>query len=117
MHADPEVKGESTILEVVAHYEAKGFSGQFSTEPQASVQCLTCRDSSPAEQVPLLATHRLEGTSDPGEEAVVVGLECPACGGLGTLVLPYGPGASPEDAQVLAALLDDRDQSRVQPGT
>lgn len=107
---------EESLLGVVQSYEHKGFNGQFTSLPTAMVQCITCHESSPAEQVPLLAAHRLEGVSDPSEQAVVVGLECPACGQLGTMVLPYGPGASFEDADVLSALLDDRDQSRVQQG-
>lgn len=108
---------EASMAEVVAAYEEKGYTGQFGAVEGGMVRCYSCRQDSPAGEVHLLAAHRFEGTSDPAEEAVVMALECPHCGALGTLVLPYGPGASMEDAVVLAALLDDRGQSDLRPGT
>lgn len=111
-----KVTTEASMVEVLASYESRGYTGQFGAAEGAMVRCHSCRSDSPAEQVPLLAAHRFEGTSDPAEEAVVMALECPACGALGTMVLPYGPGASMEDAAVLSALLDDRDQSGIRPG-
>ena len=66
--------------------------------------------------VPMEALHRLEGASDPEDEAVVAALECPACGAWGTIVLSYGPQSSAEDAAVLANLIDDRRHSVIEPG-
>lgn len=107
---------EASMVEVLASYERRGYTGQFGPAPDAMVRCHTCRTSSPAEQVPLLAAHRFEGTSDPAEEAVVMALECPHCGALGTMVLPYGAAASSDEGAVLVGLLDDRDQSDIRPG-
>lgn len=115
MQVSGRAVGES-MMEAVAEYEKRGYTGQFGTALAGMVQCHTCQEQCAAEQVPLLAAHRFEGASDPAEEAVVLALECPHCGALGTLVLPYGPGAGLEDAVVLAALLDDRDQSNVPQG-
>lgn len=49
---------------------------------------------------------RFEGASDPDDEAIVFGLRCPACGGLGVLVSAYGAGAP--DAAAIVALVDRR---------
>ncbi|MGC1513560.1 MAG: hypothetical protein WA797_11660 [Acidimicrobiales bacterium] len=45
---------------------------------------------------------RFEGDSDPGDEAIVLGIECPACNRRGIIVSAYGPDADPH----LLALLD-----------
>ena len=47
-------------------------------------------------------TFRFEGDTDPGDEAIVLGVECPECGIRGIIVSSYGPEASPE----FLALLD-----------
>jgi hypothetical protein len=107
---------EETMTEVLARYDQKGYEGSFSARPEGMVFCHACRDLTPADQVPLEALHRFEGTSDPQDENVVVALECPNCGALGTLVLPYGSHASPDEHQVLSALLDDRDHSGIKSG-
>lgn len=107
---------EESLADILARYAQEGFEGGFSPRPDGMVLCHACRDETPSEQVPLQAMHRLEGTSDPGEEMVVAALECPSCGGLGTLVLPYGPSADPDAAQVLANLMDDREHSGMEPG-
>ena len=107
---------EETLVDVVARYEAKGFKGQFSSRPGGRVLCATCRKESEAGTVSLVALHRLEGVSDPGEEMAVVALECPKCQAKGTLALTFGPGASPEDGVVLQQLPDDRGSTGIRPG-
>lgn len=107
---------EESMTEVLDRYDTKGYDGSFSARLDGMVHCHSCQDDTPAAQVPLEALHRFEGTSDPQEENIVAALECPGCGALGTLVLPYGPNASPEEAEVLATLLDDRDHSGIEPG-
>jgi len=102
---------EASLVEVLAGYEAKGFTGQFAPRTGPCVHCHSCGSDEPAAQTPVVALHRFEGASDPGDEAVVLALECAACGAQGTLVLAYGPAASAEDAGVLAELLDDRDNA------
>jgi len=37
--------------------------------------------------------YRFKGVSDPGDEAIVLGVRCPSCGGRGVVVSAYGPGA------------------------
>lgn len=112
----PTMSDEQDIPEILREYEAKGFTGQFSVREAAMMHCHGCSEDSPAAQVPVEAMHRLEGNTDPEDEAIVLALECPACGAWGTAVLPYGPASGPEDAAVLAELMDDRDHSVVDQG-
>lgn len=107
---------EETLVDVVGRYEAQGFRGQFAAKPGGRVLCATCRKESDAGKVSLVALHRLEGISDPGEEMAVVALECPLCHAKGTLALTFGPGASPEDGVVLQRLPDDRGTTGIRPG-
>jgi hypothetical protein len=115
---DPRLSrpGESGIAEVLAAYEAKGFTAGFVPRAGGNVMCTACRDVSPAEQVPVEAMHRFEGASDPEDEAILIGAECPSCGEWGTVVLSYGPNGSAEDGEVLRRLMDDRRHSVIQPG-
>ena len=40
-------------------------------------------------------TFRFEGDSDPGDEAIVLGVRCATCGRRGILVSAFGPAADP----------------------
>ncbi len=108
---------EASLTDVIARYEKKGAKGQFTARPDAMLECHECDEVEPAVQAPLLALHRFEGASDPSDMAALAAIECPACGAWGTIALSYGPEASAEDAALLEALLDDRDQSGIMPGT
>jgi hypothetical protein len=50
--------------------------------------------------------YRFEGVSDPGDEAIVLGVRCPSCGGRGVVVSAYGPGAP--DPAFLTGFVDHR---------
>ena len=104
------VRPSDSLSEVVRNYERHGFPSQFAARPGGNVHCVSCRRDHPARWVKLLALHRLEGDSDPQEEAVVAALECPACEERGTLALSFGPSASIEDRLVLSLLDDHRDE-------
>ncbi|MCA1819080.1 MAG: hypothetical protein LC620_03350 [Halobacteriales archaeon] len=112
-----QARSEETLTDVVARYEREGFKGQFAARAGGRVFCATCRRESDARDVSLQALHRMEGVSDPGEEMAVAALQCPICDARGTLALTFGPGASPEDGQVLARLPDDRGVTGIRPGT
>lgn len=85
----------------------EGMRGTFSVLPQARVACSVCYARVGAAEVEVLELRRLEGSSDPDAEAVVLGLRCPRCGARGGAVLGYGPTASAEDQDVLLALACD----------
>jgi hypothetical protein len=101
---DTYVQGEAvTLLSVLDAFARLGFTGQFDT-PAGAIRCLQCRQETPAADVDLEELRRLEGASDPADMLAVAALRCPHCGAQGTLVLNYGPEATPEDAEVLGAL-------------
>jgi hypothetical protein len=49
-------------------------------------------------------TFRFEGPSDPGDEAIVLGVRCTEWNSQGVIVAAYGPDADPEEAALLVAL-------------
>lgn len=93
----------TTLVEVINRFEAEGFRGQFAAVAEG-LRCLTCRAVTRAGGVELALLRRTEGASDPDDMVAVAGLVCPACGARGTVALKYGPEASPEEADALAAL-------------
>jgi len=110
------VRPSDSLADVVRRYESHGFPSQFAARPGGNVRCLACHRDHPARWVSLLALHRLEGDSDPGEEVAVAALQCPACEERGTLALAYGPSAPIEDRLVLELLADKREESVVEVG-
>jgi hypothetical protein len=94
----------ATLTEIIATLEDAGFTGQMAARADGMVQCLTCRQESPANDFKLEAMRRTEGTSDPDDMLAIVGLVCPNCGTRGTAVLGYGPEADPDDAEVMVRL-------------
>ena len=49
-------------------------------------------------------TFRFEGASDPGDQAIVLGVSCTEWGRKGVVVSAYGPDADPDEAALLVAL-------------
>ena len=49
-------------------------------------------------------TFRFEGDSDPGDEAIVLGVQCTEWNRKGVIVSAYGPDADPAEAALLVAL-------------
>ena len=100
-----EPVGASTLLEALEQLRAKGFDRDMFITADAMVRCGSCHhDMAPTE----LNLVRLEGVSDPGEEAAVLALECTMCHARGTVVVRFGPEASPQDDAVLLAVSDQR---------
>lgn len=96
--------GGGTLLEMVGELEKSGYTGQFSVSQEAKLRCLTCETEVEPEAIEPESILRVEGVSDPDDMAAVAAITCPSCSTKGTLVLKYGPEASPEDAHVLSAL-------------
>jgi len=105
-----------TITEAIRALEADGYTGQFRAVEGAAVQCLTCREPSPAASIAVEKLARLEGPTDPSDMVAVAALTCPRCSARGTLLLGYGPEATLEDAEALQALDDTRERGDV-PGS
>lgn len=96
------------MTDVLAAYADGGFDSSFTVEPEAQLLCHTCEQTFPAAEAPMSSLRRLEGASDPDDMLAVVAITCPHCGAQGTVVLGFGPAASPEDGDALAAFRDDR---------
>lgn len=89
---------------VLTELERQGYTGDLAVAPGASVRCLTCQTVVGAADLPVDARSRIEGASDPAENSVVLAVRCPTCETAGALVVRYGPEASPDEADLLAAI-------------
>ena len=94
----------ATLSEILATLESAGFTAQMAARPGGMLQCLTCRQESPASEFALEVMRRTEGASDPDDMLAIAALVCPKCGAKGTAVLGYGPESDEDDAEVLAHL-------------
>lgn len=94
-----------SVTQAIALLEADGYRSDFSFS-DAMVRCHGCGQSHPPAQLMVRHTFRFEGDTDPGDEEIVLGLECPSCGTRGIVVSAFGPDASP-DFMVLVEQLDD----------
>lgn len=103
-----EPTGASTLLEALDQLRAVGFDRDMFVTAEAMVRCGSChQDTAPAD-LNLLHLVRLEGVSDPGEEAAVLALQCTVCQARGTAVVRFGPEAGPQDDAVISAVEDHR---------
>lgn len=97
-------RGADTLIDLLNAANAAGFTGQMIAVEGGNVRCVECDDTTPASDLDVMHSHRLEGASDAADLMLVAWAACPRCGTAGTLVLGYGPNASKEDADVLADL-------------
>jgi len=94
----------TTMTAILAQYAEAGFGGSFDIEPtRRRVRCAQCAIEGRATQFEMFSLRRLEGASDPDDEAAVVAMACFNCAAKGTIVVMYGPRASATEAEILAA--------------
>ena len=95
---------QQTLQRVIDEFERLGFSGQFGVR-SGSLRCFTCGHDFAPGAASVASMRRLEGASDPDDMLAVLALTCPECATrAGTLVLTFGPEASREHSEMLAAL-------------
>ncbi|HSP27037.1 MAG TPA: hypothetical protein VLN74_00720 [Ilumatobacteraceae bacterium] len=94
----------TTLTAILASLDDDGFGAQFVVREGAEIECLVCRNVSPASKFVARRSRRLEGASDPDDMVHVVAATCPVCDVGGTVVLTYGVNASLEDGDVSLAL-------------
>ena len=112
--SDPQyARDPASLTAIIEVFERGGFTGQFAVRPGGVLLCVACHQEYPAAEIDMEALRRTEGASDPADMAAVVALVCRHCGHRGTVVLHYGPEASSEELDVLAALEDHRSGSGV----
>jgi hypothetical protein len=96
-----------TVLEAVKLLEREGYGANTTVHEDGTIMCGACREAHPVDGALVDQVFRFEGMSDPDDEAIVLGMRCPACGVRGVIVSAFGPGADPALLQHLV-LLDAR---------
>lgn len=94
----------SPVRSHVEAFEKGGYPGQFTPEPEGQIRHTGCGAVYDATAALVEEMRRADVSTDPGDQALVVALECGACHKKGTLVVSYGPAASRRDAEVLSRL-------------
>ena len=100
------VPTDRTLSALIDQLRADGFARDMFVTEDAKIRCGVCHEDSNPADLELHAIKRIEGASDPADEAAVLALGCKCCGALGTAVVRYGPEAGPQDDEVLRALED-----------
>lgn len=95
-------RGMQTVAEVVDRLGRSGWEDQFRVVGGALVASRAWCTHAP-EDVRVDAQERFEGTTDPGDEALVLALTC-RHGVRGTWTLTYGPGMDGGDADFAGRL-------------
>ena len=94
----------ATLTEVLAGLADAGWTESFAAVDGGALRCGRCRKEIEGADLTVDSTRRLEGASDPDDMLLVVAARCPACGAQGCAALAYGPEASAEDSDAVAAL-------------
>jgi hypothetical protein len=93
----------STVTDAVALLGREGYGDDLHLDGEG-LDCSSCGTTHPTDLVEVDRVFRFEGPSDPADEAIVLGLRCPACGARGSLVSAFGPDADPALAQAFVYL-------------
>jgi hypothetical protein len=103
--ARPEEPSDVSLTSVLEAYRADGYGVDYAVENDGLVDDAG-QVIDPADVV-VVSMRRLEGASDPADELVVAAITIRDGSGRGTVVLRFGPEASPAEALLLRAA-DDR---------
>jgi len=93
-----------TVGDAVRLLQSEGFNADFDLGA-AGLRCAACSMVHPVETLVQMRMFRFEGDSDPADEAIVLGLKCPECGGRGIVVSAFGPEADPVLFEALNRLI------------
>ena len=104
MTTDPTTEpAPETVTDAVRFLESAGFTSTITVAGEL-IRCSSCGSDYGVHDVVASHTFRFEGETDPGDEAIVLGVEIPSCGAKGIIVSAYGPDADPELLAVVGAL-------------
>jgi len=84
-----------TVTEALQLLASEGYTADFNLRLGAAA-CPGCDAAHDLEHSVIDRQYRFEGNSDPGDEAIVLGLRCPVCGTKGVIVSAFGPDADPD---------------------
>jgi len=92
-----------TVTEAVAFLATQGYVDDYRL-CETGIVADDMHKAHPIETAVVDFTFRFEGPSDPGDEAIVLGVSCIEWGRKGIVVSAYGPDADPEEAALLVTL-------------
>lgn len=98
-----DMDAPDTVTEAVAFLASQGYVDDYHLSPEGIVDA-NSRTTHPLQTATVDYTFRFEGDSDPGDEAIVLGVSCTEWGRKGVVVSAYGPDADPEHTALLVAL-------------
>ncbi len=115
----PGSDGGATIRDALDLFAERGYRAGLHVNEDGGLQCLACRQTALPRHFAVHDLYRIEGASDPDDEAIVAAVQCPGCKALGAAVFAYGPHASAEEMLALGDLErhDPAAASHVQPRT
>lgn len=93
----------STVSEAIEQLRRDGYLADAYFD-DGRVACGTCRTHHAPSAFVVRVVYRFEGASDPDDEAIVLGVECPSCATRAVITSAYGPQADP----AIVDLLSDR---------
>jgi hypothetical protein len=102
-----------TVTEAVALLRSEGYTEDVELTG-GGFTCPACGEAHRLEQGFVERLYRFEGPSDPGDEAIVLGVRCGSCERRGVLTSAFGPDADPA---VFAHLLNLTPPPGVEPGS
>jgi len=99
---DATKSGMQSVAEVVDRLTRAGYRDQFRAEG-SELRAIEEGCAHPPRELVVEAFERFEGTTDPGDEAIVFALVC-RHGVRGTWTVTYGPQMEPDDAELASEL-------------
>jgi hypothetical protein len=105
---------EPSLTEVLGAYSEAGFDGDAFAHEGGMILCGSCQSMLAPEHIDIHSIRRLEGESDPSDNVGVVALICPVCNAQATMVLKYGPEATPDEVTIWQQT-NDRRSSMILP--
>jgi hypothetical protein len=98
---------ERRMAGVIDRLTRAGYSETFRGEA-GGIRALRSGHIHRPEDLLVESIERFEGTSDPGDEAMVLALRCPGDNCRGTYTVPYGKSMPTVDSELIARIPDAR---------
>jgi hypothetical protein len=94
-----------TVSQAIDRLVELGYASDFTVAEHAHASA-NCRGDDGRLRFAVRRRYRYEGNSDPGDEAVVVGVVCQLCGVRGIVVSAFGPDADDELIELAHFIMD-----------
>jgi hypothetical protein len=105
---------EPSLVEVLDAYAQAGFSADAYAAEGGMILCGSCQSRMSPDHIDVHSIRRLEGASDPSDNMAVLAIICPVCRAHSTMVLKFGPEATPDEVTIWRQT-NDRRASEVLP--